>query len=171
MTCPSCARIIVELKGGEWRLAFPRSVSRTPLSSDVPEKFASDYREACLVFADSPKACAALSRRCLQNVLRDAGGFTQRDLVDQIQAAIDARLPSYVTGLLDAVRVVGNFAAHPIKSRSSGEIIDVEPGEAETLLDTLETCFDFYFIQAANAQRKRDAINAKLAEAGKPPLR
>jgi hypothetical protein len=107
----------------------------------------------------------------LQNVLRDAGGFTQKDLVDQIQAAIDARLPSYVTDLLDAVRVVGNFAAHPIKSKSSGEIIEVEPGEAETLLDTLETCFDFYFVQPANVQRKRDAINAKLAEAGKPPLR
>jgi hypothetical protein len=32
---------------------------------------------------------------------------------------------------LDAIRTIGNFAAHPIKSTSSGEIVDVEPGEAE----------------------------------------
>jgi len=35
----------------------------------------------------------------------------------------------------------------------------------------LELVFDFYFVQPAEAQRNRDAINAKLAEAGKPPLK
>ncbi len=39
---------------------------------------------------------------------------------------------------IDAVRVIGNFAAHPIKSKSTGEIVDVEPGEAEWNLNTLE---------------------------------
>jgi hypothetical protein len=29
------------------------------------------------------------------------------------------------------VRTIGNFAAHPIKSTSTGTIVDVEPGEAE----------------------------------------
>ena len=90
----------------------------------------------------------------------------------EIQAAIDSNtLPFYITQALDAVRVVGNFAAHPIKSTASGQVIDVEPGEAEANLDTLEALFDFYFVQPAAAQKKRNALNAKLQEAGKPPLK
>lgn len=121
--------------------------------------------------ADSPKASAALSRRCLQNLLREIGGFKSRDLNDEIQKAIDSKtLPSYIADALDAIRAVGNFAAHPIKGTSSGEVIDVEPGEAEQQLDTLELLFDFYFVQPAIAKRKKDALNAKLADAKKPPL-
>ena len=53
------------------------------------------------------------------------------------------KLPSHLTGSLDAVRNIGNVAAHPTKSEASGEIIDVEPGEAEWNLDVLESLFDF----------------------------
>jgi len=68
------------------------------------------------------------------------------------------------------VRLIGNFAAHPVKSQKSGEILDVEPGEAEWTLDVLEELFDFYFVQPAKLQAKRAALNAKLVEAGKKPL-
>jgi hypothetical protein len=43
---------------------------------------------------------------------------------------------------LDAVRHKGNFAAHPTKSASSGDIMDVEPGEAEWNLDVLDGLFE-----------------------------
>ncbi|MGA9972020.1 MAG: hypothetical protein WA757_14400 [Candidatus Acidiferrales bacterium] len=65
---------------------------------------------------------------------------------------------------------IGNFAAHPIKSKQTGEIVAVEPGEAEWNLDVLESLFDFYF-QPAILKEKKDALNKRLAEAGKPPLR
>jgi hypothetical protein len=77
----------------------------------------------------------------------------------------------YLAEAVDAVRVIGNFAAHPIKSKSTGEIVDVEAGEAEWLLDTLEGMFDFYFVQPLLLQKKKDARNKKLAEVGKPPLK
>ena len=80
-------------------------------------------------------------------------------------------LPSYLAKMIESVRVMGNFAVHPIKSTNTGEIVDVEPEEAEWLLDTLEGVFDFYFVQPAEAERKRQAINEKLADAGKPLLR
>jgi hypothetical protein len=177
--CPACNRVIVKLinrsKGNaELRsmVVYPRATSRTPLPASVPEPFASDYREACLVLADSAKASAALSRRCLQHLLRELGGFKAKTLDSEIQQAIDSKtLPPYITESLDAVRAVGNFAAHPIKSTSSGEIIEVEPGEAEQQLDTLELLFDFYFEAPARAKAKRDALNAKLQEAGKPLLK
>jgi hypothetical protein len=138
----------------------------------VPALFATDYSEACLTLADSPKASAALSRRCLQNILREVAKVKRGSLDDEIQAVIDSRtLPSHITESLDAVRHIGNFAAHPIKSKASGEIIEVEAGEAEWNLDALESLFEFYFVQPAQLQRKRDALNAKLKAAGKPELK
>jgi hypothetical protein len=175
--CPDCMRVIIVLLtrlGGvmirEARLVHPKGIARTPLSQDIPSAIASDYREACLVLADSPKASAALSRRCLQHVLRDAAKTKKRDLADQIDEVL-LSLPAYLRSMVDTVRVMGNFAAHPTKSTHTGEIIDVDPGEAEWLLETLESAFDFYYVQPAEAQRKRDAINTKLAAAGKPPLK
>jgi hypothetical protein len=43
--------------------------------------------------------------------------------------------------------------------------------EAEWLLDLLERLFDFYILQSARSQSRRDALNAKLQEVGKPPMK
>ena len=81
------------------------------------------------------------------------------------------QLPTHLAEDVDAIRHLGNFAAHPIKSTNTGEVVDVEPGEAEWLLGLLEGLFDFYFVQPAISKRKRDALNAKLKDAGKPPMK
>lgn len=153
-------------------LVRPKAISRAPLPPEVPEKFANDYKEACLVVTDSPKASAALSRRCLQNLLRKKAGTTKKNLAAQIQEVINSKqLPSYLSEALDAVRNIGNFAAHPIKSKSTGEIIEVEPGEADWNLDILERLFDFYFVQPEILRKKREKLNQKLKDAGKPPMK
>jgi len=178
--CPECGKFIIELEvsgipGRTPRRIFqsyPKGVSRTSVAKDVPDKFADDYKEACLVLSDSPKASAALSRRCLQNILREKAGIKKADLANEIQQVLDSKqLPSHLSEAVDAVRNIGNFATHPIKSTNTGEIVDVEPGEAEWLLDVLEGLFDFYFIQPAIIKRKRDELNKKLGEAGKPPMK
>jgi len=108
----------------------------------------------------------------LQNVLRTAAGVKPADLYDEIQQVIDSKtLPTTIADSIDAVRVVGNFAAHPIKSKSTGEIVDVEPGEAEWNLEVLESLFDFYYVLPAKAKAKKDALNKKLVDAGKAPLK
>lgn len=177
--CPSCKRIIIRLgkystKYGcvIWELVRPKTISRAPLPPEIPPEFAEDYKEACLVFADSPKASAALSRRCLQDLLKEKANTTKRDLADQIQEVLDSKtLPTYLAESLDAVRNIGNFATHPIKSKSTGEIVDVEPGEAEWNLDVLEGLFDFYFVQEQKLQEKREKLNQKLKDVGKPPMK
>jgi hypothetical protein len=58
-----------------------------------------------------------------------------------------------------------------MKTTNTGEIVEVEPQEAEWLLSLLEQLFDFYFVQPARAQARRDALNAKLQAAGKPPMK
>jgi hypothetical protein len=151
---------------------WPKGVSRAPVPTEVPPEIVEDYREACLVLGDSPKASAALSRRCLQNLLRGAGGVKHGDLSAEIQQVLDSgKLPTQIADNIDAIRHIGNFAAHPNKSRSTGEVLPVELGEAEWNLDVLESLFDFYFVQPARAKAKRDALNKKLADAGKPPLK
>ncbi len=177
--CPSCNKFIIHLAHlhpnnniKNTFLVYPKAISRSPLSSDVPEKFAQDYKEACLVIFDSPKASAALSRRCLQNILREKAMVKYQNLSKEIDEVLSNKnLPSYLADGIDAVRTIGNFAAHPIKSTNTGEVVDIEPGESEWLLDLLEGLFDFYFTQPAELQRKRDALNKKLADAGKPPMK
>lgn len=80
-------------------------------------------------------------------------------------------LPSYIAKSVDAIRNVGNFAAHPMKDKASNQILEVEPGEAEWNLEVLEMLFDFYYVQPARAEEKKKALDAKLVSAGKPPMK
>ena len=186
--CPACMQLIFRMRRAPLRLVtptgktgnmvsftetilYPKGTAR-PIPPEVDEEFADDFREACLVIGDSEKASAALSRRCLQNLLREKAKTKAKNLAEQIQEVIDSgKLPSPLADAIDGVRAIGNFAAHPVKSKHTGEVIEVEPGEAEWTLDTLEGLFDFYFVQPAKLEKKRDALDKKLEAAGKPPLK
>lgn len=173
--CPACNRRVMKLRhfqggGLSESLLRPKAPARAPLPTQVPDAFAGDYREACLVLADSAKASAALSRRCLQNLLRDHFKVKKGNLSDEIGEVLP-KLPSHLAEAVDAVRNYGNFAAHPMKSTNTGEVLDVEPGEAEWCLDVLESLFDFCFVQPDVLRKKKEALNEKLKDAGKPPLK
>lgn len=179
MICPACKKGVLFLKetpndnpaGISVRLIQPKSTVRPPASPEVPADLAEDFNEACAVIEDSPKASAALSRRCLQGVLR-GNGYTQHDLAPAITAILAAKvLPTPLAVSLDAIRNIGNFAAHPMKDTNSGEILPVEPHEAEWNLDVLEGLFDYFYVAPAREQAKIAVLNAKLASAGKPPIK
>lgn len=172
-SCTSCGRAVLWLSvdDGQRRLIRPFGAVR-PLPADVDASFAAEFAEAGAVLAVSAKASAALSRRLLQRILHELAGVTAPNLSREIEVVIDANtLPADLAEDLDAVRVTGNFAAHPIKSTSTGEIVEVELGEAEWLLDVLEELLDFYFVRPARRARRREAFDAKLQAAGKPPLK
>ncbi|SJN38509.1 Phage protein [Sphingobacterium faecium PCAi_F2.5] len=191
MNCPNekCQKLIIELAAGDLRKDHydnvvgikniksrisinPLTSIRSPAPAVVDKKFSEDYKEACLILTFSPKASAALSRRCLQNILREKAKVKKGDLANEIQEVIDnGHLPSHLIESIDAIRNIGNFAAHPNKSKSTGEIVEVEFGEAEWLLDVIEALFDFYFVQPELLKAKRDALNIKLAEMGKPQMK
>jgi Domain of unknown function (DUF4145) len=187
--CPACKRLIVQFGQAHvfpgpannlnischettFRFVRPIAISRPRLPAEVPTDFSTDYYEAVAVLADSQKASAALSRRCLQYLLREKAATKRRGLAEQIQEVLDSgRLPSHLADNLDAIRNVGNYAAHPSKSTNTGEIVDVEPHEAEWLIEVLEGLFDFYFVQPAKSKARRDALDAKLSSIGKPPMK
>lgn len=177
MVCPACGEPIVRLQrsyhGGQvdLGLVWPRRAVRPSPPEEVPAEIAKDFNEAGLVLADSPAASAALSRRCLQAILRDQG-YTQRDLAKAIEAVLrDGRLPGWLAESVDAVRNIGNFADHPAKTTNSGEIVEVEKNESEWNLDVIEELFDFFYVQPSRDAARRAALNAKLAAVGSLPLK
>lgn len=193
--CPACSRFIIRLysappreegvsqqadsaRGGG---SAPERASRLqvhplgkmrPLSADVPAAYAERFQRAVRVAPLAADASAALSRRLLQDLIREELNIKQRDLSSEIQELLDSnRLPSDLANDVDAIRHVGNFAAHPIKRQSTGQVVDVEVGEAEWLIEVLEELFDWYFVRPKVRQRRRETLNEKLKDAGKPQLK
>lgn len=173
--CPHCHGIVITLihhpKGESSReaLIYPLNSQRAPVSPEVPPAIKADYDEAALILPLSAKGSAALSRRCLQAVLVEAGKVTKRNLSEQIDE-VAPNLPAYLDKVLDQVRTIGNFSAHPLKDTNSGAIVQVEPGEAEWNLDVLDELFDFYYVKPAAIKAKTDQLNQKLTAAGKPTI-
>jgi hypothetical protein len=185
-TCPDCEKLIVKLVHGtivhseytesisevkSEEIIYPKFSLRS-VESEVPEPYKSEFLEATAILNISPKASAALSRRMLQNILHKQFSIEKRSLADEIDEFIHMQgVPSHLAGAIDAIRNIGNFGAHPLKDLHSGEIVDVEPGEAEWLLDVLESLFDFTFVQPKRLDERKKKLNAKLQQLGKPPMK
>jgi Domain of unknown function (DUF4145) len=183
--CPTCDALLIHLQTCvinydefyeevEWgaileeRLVYPRAGIRPQAPPQVPEEIAKDFNEASLVFADSPNASAALSRRCLQNIIRHCEGIKKDSLFLEVEAVLaKGHLPPYITEDLHTIRDAGNVAVHPWKDSESGAIVDIEPEEAELVLNVLESMFDFYFVQPARAEEQRLKLRKKAKEAEK----
>jgi hypothetical protein len=187
--CPECHQLIVLIRHGTyWQQGFDEAAIRElfpkeeeiiypkrrakPLPSDVPLRYRNDFNEAFACLDVSPKASSAVSRRLLQDILENHYNVGKANLASQIEIFV-ARpdVPPYLSEQVDAVRNIGNFAAHPLKSTCSGEILDVESGETDWLLGTLEALFDFAFVQPERLKQQRAQLNQKLGAAGKPPLK
>lgn len=171
-TCPICYSVIVSMRSSSrsepW-LLWPWAIQRAAPPEDLPAEIVRDYQEAAAVLSVSTRASAALSRRCLQSVLRSAGKVKPSRIYDEIEEAIKS-LPPYIAKDLHGLRELGNFGAHPTKSTDTGEIVDVEVGEAEWTLNILDLLFDYYYAKPEISKKHRRAISEKLRAAGRPAL-
>lgn len=177
MTCPNCQKLIVWLSSSTSKsgssgpgperpigiqtdtLVRPRGTNRPPVPPEVDEEFAADYKEACLILADSPNASAALSRRCLQLLLRGKGGVNHGTLYQEIQEVLNSgKLPPGLAEVIEVVRKVGNAAAHPMHN-NAGVITPVDEWEAEWCLEVLEALFDHYFVAPARNQERLNRLS------------
>jgi Domain of unknown function (DUF4145) len=186
--CSACEELIVMFVKGELYLedlglmtrAYKETYSEIiypkfpvkNLEPEVPDRYKKDFIEASKVLSVSPKASAALSRRILQDVFREELGISKPNLAQEIDEFIKKKdVPTYLTDAVDAVRNIGNFAAHPLKDTNTGEIVEVEAGEAEWLLEVNESLFDFVFVQPKRLAERKKNLNAKLKSIGKPPMK
>jgi hypothetical protein len=182
--CSKCKDGVIEIAPGtsdrkalhqNWRRVYPIGASRGPIPPEVPSEIAEDYIEACNVLPISPKASAALSRRCLQNILHKAS-YKARVLWMEIDLLLNESDPNKAIPLrlrdtIDAIRNFGNFSAHPIDDTTTFQIIAVESHEAEWCLEILEECFEHFYLGPAIMKARKVALNEKLAAAGKPPAK
>jgi hypothetical protein len=189
--CPECKDFIVVLRRGSiWtqyngndayhemgevrstEVLHPSNRTERVLPDEVPLNYRRDFSESALTLAISPRASAALSRRILQHIFHSEPQINANSLAAEIERFIHLPgVPSQLTEAIDAIRNIGNFAAHPLKDSQTGLVIDVEPGEAEWLLDVLEAMFDFVFVQPTRLRQRKAQLNAKLSAAGKPPMK
>ena len=96
----------------------------------------------------SPKASATISRYILQMVLHEELHITKRNLEEEIRELEALQMvSSKLVKMLQVFRKVANFGAHPKKNTNSGEIVEVEEGEAEIMLDLLDELFDCLFVK------------------------
>jgi hypothetical protein len=164
-----------------WSL-LPES-SAKPQPDYIPEVIRNDYNEACRIRDLSPKASATLLRRCLQGMVRDFAKIAKARLIDEIRALETAlekgTCPPGVTPesveAIDKVRQIGNIGAHMEKDVDL--IVDIEPGEAQVLIELIEMVFDEWYVarhvrqerlarvSTVSAQKKLALEQARLAKA------
>ena len=125
----------------------------------VPKAIIANYEEACLIQNLSPKASAALARRCLQGMIRDFWKVNERNLFEEINA-IEGKVDPQTWQAIDAVRSIGNIGAHMEKDINL--IIDVEPKEANALIRLIEIVIGDWYI----AKHEREKALASVIGIG-----
>jgi hypothetical protein len=138
-----------------WPL-IPVSRAR-PWPKFVPAAVREDYDDACKVEFLSPKASAALSRRCLAALLRDFYGAGKAALAAQIDAVKDDADGNVPEALL-ALRSIGNVGT--CVGNDPSVIVDVEAGEATAMIDLIEVLIEETYI----VRNERDAKVARIKE-------
>ena len=146
----------------DWKL-LPRSRAR-PQPDYIPEEIRNNYREACLILSDSPKASAAMSRRCLQGIVRNFW-----DIPMKKRGNLGAEL-NYVKDLvahdtwegIEAIRTVGDIGAHMEKSVDT--IVDIEPHEAELLVELIETLLEDWYVTRYNRKQRTEKLGRIVVE-------
>jgi hypothetical protein len=152
------------------QILLPRSTSK-PQPDYIPYALREDYEEACSIREASPKAAATLVRRCLQGMIRDfckiGDKRTLNDEIKALKAMIDdGRAPSGVTEesveAIDQVRGIGNIGAHMEKDIDL--IVDVDPNEAQVLIELVEMLFDEWYVARHQRQQRLDRIRVIAAD-------
>lgn len=109
--CSQCDAVSVWIKD---QMIWPQQNAAPEPNEDLPDDILSDYREAGVIVAVSPRGAAALLRLCVQKLCTVLLGTESTKTIDQDIAKLVAKgLDKRIEQALDIVRVVGNEAVHP----------------------------------------------------------
>lgn len=163
--CPECQKTSIHLESHFKSNGFSFSFSYPPFGTKsipdyVPDAIRVDYQEAVAIVELSPKASAALARRCLQGMIRDFWSIKAKSLFEEI-AALKENIPVSQWLAIDAVRKIGNIGAHMEKDVNL--IVNVEPDEARVLLKLIELLVDKWYVARHDEEILLSNI-AKIAE-------
>lgn len=122
-----------------------------PVSKEVPESIADDYKEATRISGISRKGSATLARRCLQATLRhsypDMGKKPNlKQEIDWVTKNTD--LDDIIKDALHSLRDAGNFGAHPAADGLT-EIYELEQEDLEACFILLDNLFKILYVRPA----------------------
>jgi hypothetical protein len=142
-----------------WALVPPSQARSFPVA--LPERVIEDYREACLTLELSPKVAAALSRRCLSEMLRDFWRVQPGSLNDEFRQ-IKGTADPLTWEAIESVRQSGMIGA---RMESEGaEIRDADPGEAKLLIGLIETLIQDWYVSRDERRKRLDKIRRITGE-------
>ena len=176
--CPECQKLVIQLQQGlslnptadprcltqvqTEQILYPPYASARKLNPCIPKNYAQLFQESEQVNAVSPRASATLSRYLLQMLLHEELHIQMRTLEEELnELAAHPSIPSKLVAMLQVMRRVANFGAHPKKSTHSNEIVSVEQGESAVMLDLLEELFDFIFVKPSQQETFLKRIEEK----------
>lgn len=147
--CPSCLRESYHFEGlggevEEKYIPLHPSVMCNQYPDYISKAIRDDYEEACSIVNLSPKASATLSRRCLQNMIRDFWGISKKRLIDEINE-LQGKVPATQWKVIDSLRRIGNIGAHP--EADVNLIIDIDPTDAQKLIQVIELLIKQWYIE------------------------
>jgi len=133
--CNACENPVLVLNKGQ--KVFPTPLP-APTSEDIPQEIRGDLDEAKICFsATAYRAAAVMARRVIQVAAKDKGA-TGDKLVSQIhELQKSGKITNDLKEWADAVRWVGNDAAHPSGAQVAKEDAEDVLHLAEQLLHVL----------------------------------
>lgn len=162
--CANCDKVSVHMhplnRFAEYSFSFSYPPEGTVLIPEyIPEAIREDYMEARAILENSPKSAATLARRCLQGMIHDFWGIKEKNLNAEL-STLKGKVPVAQWNAIDALRKVGNIGAH--MESDINVIVDVEPGEAESLLKLIELLIDKWYI----ARHEEEELLADIVKIG-----
>ena len=133
--CAHCRKYMI-WKGAE--IVYPL-FGNTPMpNDDIPDEIKRDYNEARIICKLSPRSACILLRLCIEKICDDknAEGY---NLNDKIIFLCEHNLDPRIINRLDAIRVIGNNAAHPLAMDLKDDV------------DTAETLYYYIINQIAES--------------------
>lgn len=143
-----------------WNLVPPSRAKSFPVA--IPKEVLEDYHEACLIAESSPKAAAALARRCLSGMLRDFWSVQPGSLSDEFRQ-VKGTVDPLTWEAIESVRNTGLIGSR--METEGAEIRESEPGEPMLLLGLIETLIQDWYV-GREARRKRLAEIKQIAGGG-----
>lgn len=142
-----------------WALVPPSRARSFPVA--LPLQVLEDYQEACLTIESSPKVAAALSRRCLSEMLRDFWRVQPGRLGDEFRQIKGAADP-LTWEAIESVRRSGMIGAR--MDSEGAEILATEPGEAKMLINLIETLIQDWYVGREERRKRLEGIRQITSE-------
>ena len=142
-----------------WALVPPSRARTFPVT--LPQQILEDYQEACLTVEVSPKVSAALSRRCLSEMLRDFWQAQPGSLNDEFRQ-IRSMVDPLTWETIESVRKNGMIAAR--METEGAEVLDADPVEAKLLIGLIETLIEDWYVTRKDRKKRLEEIRNILGE-------